>query len=204
VAAVSLNGQILPGRVTALGSPPASVPVAQPPNGGGNPDKKMAAAAPPSAPVAETSVSDFEVIRDGQLSTSQAPASDSQWRWLRGRGVNTIVHLDSAMLDFAQFGFDSFLWLPLRAGEPPTDQEAEAFLNFLQQSDNRPAHLSGSAADGRAVLVALARYAIDGWSIDAALAEGRRINGGTGLALSTPQVAWLLAWAAAHPPGSYR
>jgi hypothetical protein len=45
-------------------------------------------------------------------------------------------------------------------------------------------------------------YAVDAWNVDAALAEGRRLN--RGLALSASQVRWLRSWAAIHPPGSHR
>jgi hypothetical protein len=51
-------------------------------------------------------------------------------------------------------------------------------------------------------MVALVRYAIDGWTLDRALAEGRRLNGDADL--SSQQVEWLLGWATRHPPGSHR
>jgi hypothetical protein len=145
---------------------------------------------------------EFEVIWDGLLSSSRAPADDGQWRWLRGHGVSTIVNLDHVMSDFKKYGFASFLWVPLGPGQPPSDEAAARFLRFIQLDDNQPAHLSGAARDARATLVALLRYAIEGWSIDAALAEGQRVNGGA--PLSPDQVAWLRGWAASHAPGSHR
>jgi hypothetical protein len=167
-------------------------------------------AQPPSVPVLVGQhggcipgrVAGFEVIWAGRLSTSQAPADDGQWRWLREQGVNTIVNLEAVMFDFAQYGFESFLWMPVGAGEPPTGEGAERFLKFIRLCDNQPAHISGDARDGRATMVALARYAIDGWTIEAALAEGQRLNGGA--PLSPEQATWLLGWAAAHLPGSER
>jgi hypothetical protein len=51
-------------------------------------------------------------------------------------------------------------------------------------------------------MVALVRYAIDGWAIQRALAEGQRLNGGAPLARE--QVEWLLGWAGRHLPGSHR
>jgi len=147
-------------------------------------------------------VAGFEVIWAGRLSTSETPADDSQWSWLRGQGVNTIVNLDAVMYDFAKYGFESFLWMPVGAGEAPTDEGAKSFLKFIQSCDNAPAHISGGARDGRATLVALLRYAIDAWTIEATLAEGERLNGG--VPLSPEQVMWLLGWAATHLPGSER
>jgi hypothetical protein len=209
VATASVGAQLVPG-VIALGDAAASAQsqaepasFAAPLSGADAASAVGATAALPPARLKATPPVDFHVIREGRLSSSLAPANDRQWRWLRGQGVNTIVHLDGAMVDFAQFGFESFLWVPLRAGEPPTEEEAERFLRFIQLGENQPAHLSGAAADTRGVMVALARYAIDGWPMEAALAEGRRLRG-VGLSLSTPQVQWLLRWAADHAPGSHR
>src|SRR5438552_3813404 len=149
-----------------------------------------------------TAVAGFEVIWAGRLSTSAVPADDSQWWWLRGQGVNTIVNLDAVMYDFAQYGFESFLWMPVAAGEAPADQGAQRLLKFIQLCDNEPVHISGGARDGRVTLVALLRYAIDAWTIEAALGEGQRLN--CGAPLSSKQVTWLLGWAESNLPGSER
>ena len=159
-------------------------------------------AAPAAGQGAGVPAAEFEVIWTGLLSTSQAPADDSQQLWLRGRGVDTVVILDDAMIDVGRYGFDSFLWVPLGTGTVPTVVQAERFLTFIQQPDNQPAHISGSLRAARALLVALLRYAVDGWSLDDALREAQRINLGSPL---PPQMsAWLRAWAVPHPPGSYR
>ncbi len=50
-------------------------------------------------------------------------------------------------------------------------------------------------------MAALVRYAIDGWSIDEALAEARRYTKGKDL--FARDVSWLRRWAANHEPGSY-
>jgi hypothetical protein len=154
------------------------------------------------AQVAGTPVAEFEVIWTGGLSTSQAPADDGQRQWLRGNGVTTIVNLDDRMFDVGRHGFESFLWVPLQPAAAPTDAEAERFLRFIQLRDNQPAHILSGARDARGIMVALLRYAIDGWSLADALAEGQRLNGGT--ALSLQQVQWLEGWAATRPPGSHR
>jgi hypothetical protein len=147
-------------------------------------------------------VTGFEPIWDGRLSTSETPASDSEWWWLREQGVNTIVNLDPAMYDFAQYGFESFLWMPVGTSETPSDEETRSFLRFIQSCDNGPAHISGGTVERRAMLVALLRYAFDAWTIEEALAEGQRHNGGA--ALAPERVTWLLGWAAAHLAGSER
>lgn len=224
VAAVSDAGQILPGRIDLAPAVASASFQAESESGAAasrdqtssrliDPESAAARAAlqaesagvdtaAPALVVDGTPVAEFEVIWGGRLSTSPVPADDSQWRWLRGQGVNTIVNLDGVMFDFGQYAFESFLWMPLGAGEPPTEEGARRLLRFVQQCDNQPAHISGAARDARAAMVTLVRYAIDGWSIEAALAEGRRLNGGA--ALSPQQVTWLLDWAATHPPGSDR
>jgi len=131
---------------------------------------------------------------------SATPADGSQWWWLRGQGANTIVNLDAEMYDFAQYAFESFRWMPLGAGEAPTAESASSFLTFIRSCDNQPAHIVGGARDGRATLVALLRYALDGWTLEDALGEGQRLNGDA--PLSPAQVTWLQDWAASHPPGS--
>jgi hypothetical protein len=145
---------------------------------------------------------EFEVIWDGRVSASRTATSSSQWTWLRGKGVSTVVNLDGGMYDLGRHGFDSFLWVRLAAGAAPTNAQAKRFVKFIQKRNNQPAHISSAARDGRATMVALLRYAVDGWTIESALAEGQRINGG--VALSAQQVQWLLSWASTHLPGSLR
>jgi hypothetical protein len=148
-------------------------------------------------------VANYGVIRDGQLSQSATPNDEGQWRWLRARGVNTIVTLDPQRINFGSFGFENFLWMPLDEGAPPTDAQAERFLKFVQDPDNKPVHLqSAGGSDRVATLRALLSYAIDGQTMETALAEARLHNGGK--ELSDAQEEWLRRWAAAHDPGSHR
>jgi hypothetical protein len=153
----------------------------------------------------EAPVADFEVIWEGQLSISRTPAQDSQWQWLLAFGVTSIANLDERTVDVLQFGFGSFLSVPpgTGTGGVPTNEDAERFLAFIQMADNQPVNVSSISRDRRATMVALLRYAIDGWTIDQALAEGQRLAGGTG-GLTPHEIGWLLAWAATHPPGSHR
>jgi len=51
-------------------------------------------------------------------------------------------------------------------------------------------------------MAALARYAIDGWPIDRAIAEARSYRRGKDL--SPGQIEWLRNWAATHKPGSHK
>jgi hypothetical protein len=158
---------------------------------------------PASAPVdGGTPVTELAVVWEGELSTSQVPGEDRQWRWLRMQGVDTIVNLDDTPLDVGQHGFASFLWVPFQAGAVPTEELAERFLKFIQMADNQPAHISSAASDRRAIMVALVLYAVNGWTMDEALQQAQRLN--HGVALSPHQVEWLSGWAGKHPPGKHR
>jgi hypothetical protein len=195
LVAASLLSSLLSGFIDADATP---VPAAL--NGDG--PSGVTAAVVPASLGDEAPVADFEVIWDGELSTSRLPAHDSQWQWLRARGVASIVHLDDRMIDVAQYGIGSFLWVRPGSAGVPTYEDAERFLTFIQLADNQPAHMSSVVSNRRGTLVALLRYAIEGWTIEQALAEGQRLAGGAGL---TPQqVGWLLGWAQSHPPGSHR
>jgi hypothetical protein len=209
VAADSSNtGQILPGRVS-VGSAATSVAPASTTFVSASDETTTTTTGPATATTQPatsalngTPIAGFEFIWPGRLSTSQTAADAGQWWWLRAQGVHTIVNLDATNYDFVQYGFDSFLWIPVGPGEMPSDAQASSFLKFIQLCDNEPAHLSGGVKEGRATLVALLRYAVDAWTIADALAEGQRINGGD--PLSPEQVTWLQRWAATHAPGSER
>jgi hypothetical protein len=66
-----------------------------------------------------------------------------------------------------------------------------------------PAHVQAAGGhDGIATLTALLRYAVDGHTMEAALAEAQLIN--QGQKLPPPLAEWLRTWATVHPPGSHR
>jgi hypothetical protein len=159
-------------------------------------------AAPTSLFAGGTPIPDFATVWDGALSISSTPLVNSQWTWLRARDAQTIVNLNDGMPDVARFGFESFLWVRFAPGGTPTNEDAGDFLDFIQVHDNQPVHISSERSDRKALMVALARYAIDGWSLQNALAEAQRLN--QGIPLSLAQVLWLQGWAATHLPGSYR
>jgi hypothetical protein len=187
---------------TAAPTGPGSALNVEDPRGQFRPAAASVAAGPPNGPPEPPVVPGFKHIWDGRLSISEVPANDSQWFSLRQRRINTIVNLDAVMYDFARFAFDSFLWMPLSAGQVPTNERARSFLKFIQVCDNAPVHIAGGTEDSRAMLVALLRYAVDAWTIEDALKEAQRLNGGA--ALSSEQVASLVGWAATHLPGSER
>ncbi len=154
--------------------------------------------APPSIP-------SYGVIWKERLTRSGEPRDEAGWTWLRTHGVRSVVNFhflpeDKEASERARF--EHYLSLPFEEKEPPTDAEAETFLAFVQDPQHWPVHIH--CKEGRyrtGLMAALARYAIDGWSIDEALAEARRYTRGKDL--YARDVNWLRRWAAKHKPGSH-
>ena len=155
------------------------------------------------SPAQSAPLRNYGVVWEHKLSRSGMPSDDSGWRWLRGQGVKSVVTFRPQNdVDYNKFGFQHVLRIPMR-GDPPTDQQAEEFLRFIQDPANQPAHFHCTAGKSRTgIMAALARYSIDGWPMQRALEEARLYRGGEDL--SANRVAWLNNWAAKHKPGSYR
>ncbi len=85
-------------------------------------------------------------------------------------------------------------------GAAPTETQAEQFLSFVTNPANQPAHVHCRGGIGRAgAMVALYRYAMQGWPVEQVLEEGKLFQGG----VSDAQEKFLKKYAAEHPPGSY-
>ena len=144
----------------------------------------------------------FGIVAPGRLSRSGQPDS-AGWRYLRKAGVRTIVNLrieDDRARRLRDLGFRGYLHLPIPDGLPPTEEQAVAFLRFIQDPGHWPVHvhcLTGIQRSG--TMVALARYAVAGWPLGEALREAR----GYFLGPTRLQVRWLCRWAARHPPREY-
>ncbi len=145
----------------------------------------------------------YGVVWEHKLSRSGLPSDDSGWRWLRSQGVKSVVTFRPENdVDYDTFGFEHVLRIPMRS-DPPSDQQAEEFLRFIQDPANQPVHIHCTAGKDRTgIMAALTRYSIDGWPVQKALEEARVYRGGRDL--SAKRVAWLNNWAVKHEPGSYR
>jgi hypothetical protein len=160
-----------------------------------------------SGPLADTPVRNFGVVEQGILYRSAQP-HPLALPWLRRYGIASIVNLREQQYDdgaglLAGLGYTSYLHLPIDDHAAPTDAQAAEFLAFVQDQRHWPVLVHCAEGKGRTgVLVALARYAIDGWTIDQALAEANTYT--NKLALSDTQRAWLAQWAQAHAPGDQR
>ena len=160
-----------------------------------------------SGPLMDTPIPNFGVVEQGILYRSAQP-HELALPWLRRYGIASIVNLREERYDdgdwlIARLGFTSYLRLPIDNHTPPTDAQALAFLEFVQDQRNWPVLVHCAEGKGRTgVLVALTRYAIDGWSVEQALAEANKYT--TDGALNETQRAWLAQWARTHAPGDQR
>ncbi len=149
----------------------------------------------------------YGVVWDKRLTRSEMPKSDSGWKWLRSRGVKSIVTFRMENdVDYAKYGFVRVLRIPISdnpPADPPSDQQAKEFLRFIQDPNNAPVHMHCEAGrDRTGMMAALARYSIDGWPMEKALEEAGSYRHGEDL--PPKRVAWLYNWASKHKPGSYR
>jgi len=146
----------------------------------------------------------FGVVWEHKLSRSGMPTGDSGWTWLHEQGVRSIVTFRRENdVDYPRLGFPNTLHIPLSKRIFPTESQARRFLSFIQDPANQPVHIHCEAGrDRTGMMTALARYAVDGWPLEKALAEARTYRGGKDL--EAARVEWLRGWAATHPPGGAR
>jgi protein tyrosine phosphatase (PTP) superfamily phosphohydrolase (DUF442 family)/outer membrane protein assembly factor BamB len=151
----------------------------------------------------------FAIPVPGILSRSGQPTL-TDFQWLRQKGWKSVVDLrvdgerdevgdDTKIEGFDQLGFN-YLALPMPDGSPPTNEQAEKFLNFVTDPVNQPAHVHCRGGIGRTgVMVALYRYSVQGWPWLRAVAESILFQGG----ISDSQKNWLERWVQSHDPGSW-
>jgi hypothetical protein len=146
----------------------------------------------------------FGVIWPHELTRSGLPRSDQGWTWLRQQGVRSVVTFRIENdVDYRKFGFENVMHVPLSGSVMPTEKQAIEYLKFIQTPANQPVHIHCAAGrDRTGMMAALARYSIDGWTLDRALAEARQYRDGR--ELSARRKAWLRAWVETHPPGSFK
>ena len=93
------------------------------------------------------------------------------------KSIVTFVKDDE--VHYQKFGFEKVLRIPLHGEQVPPEEQTKQLLEFIQDSNDWPVHVHCAAEkDGTGMMIPLARYAIDGWPIDEALAEARRYRGG--------------------------
>lgn len=152
----------------------------------------------------QSPLKNYGTIWTHRLTRSGLPQSDRGWIWLRQQGIRSIVTFrEENDVDYRDFGFEHVMQLPLSSSVMPTEKQAIEYLKFIQDPANQPVHIHCAAGRSRTgMMAALARYSIDGWTMDRALDEARQYRDGKDL--SARRTAWLRAWAKSHPPGSLR
>lgn len=153
----------------------------------------------------------FAIPVPGILSRSGQPTL-KDFQWLKANGWKSDIDLridgdhapevsdDALIPGFKELGFN-YLKIQMLDGAAPTDQQAEQFLSFATNPANQPAHVHCRGGIGRAgVMVALYRYAVQGWPLDQAIEESRLYQGG----ISEGQKNWIEKWAQSHFTGNWK
>ncbi len=152
----------------------------------------------------------FAMLDGGKISRSGQPLM-SEFKWLKKNGWKSVVDLrtdgeykevgdDAKLSGFQALGFN-YLALPIRDGAAPTIDQAKRFLKFAADPANQPVEVHCRGGYGRTgTLIALYRYAVDGWTMPQAIAESRLFRGG----VDSAQKKWLLNWAKNNPNGTAR
>ena len=161
---------------------------------------------PFSGPAPYSPIPNFGAVEEGSVYRSAQPA-EVDYRWLLSQGFTSIVSFRREKKDDREFllklGFRNYLWLDIEDETPPTDEQAERFLDFVTDPQNQPVLIHCKVGLGRTgTLAALIRYSIDGWPMEEALEEARLYRNGVDLVPG--QVEWLRRWAAKHPPACHR
>jgi hypothetical protein len=158
----------------------------------------------PRGPEPKGPVPKFGIIWEGKLTRSGRPKDDESWKWLRIQGTNSIVNFRARNNDdYASYGIEKILWIPMDNGRLPTDAEAESYLTWIQEPANQPVNIQcAEGKDRTGMMAALARYAVEGWPMEEAIKEASFYRNGKPLA--EERLSWLRGWAKKHPPGSHR
>jgi protein tyrosine phosphatase (PTP) superfamily phosphohydrolase (DUF442 family) len=151
----------------------------------------------------------FAIPAPGALSRSGQPTLND-FQWLKNNGWKSDIDLridgdhnevsdDADIPGFNALGFH-YLKIQMVDGAAPTDQQAEQFLTFATDPANQPVHVHCRGGIGRAgIMVALYRYAVQGWPLDQAIKESVLFQGG----IDATQQKWFTKYAASHAPGSF-
>jgi protein tyrosine phosphatase (PTP) superfamily phosphohydrolase (DUF442 family) len=131
---------------------------------------------PKSGPIKGVRVENFGVVLPGILYRSGQPG-EGDFEWLAQQGIKSVVSMREEYDDGADrlkgLGIN-YLYLPVTDHRIPTDEQARKFLEFMHDSKNWPVLVHCKGGQGRAAIMsALARYSMQGWTMDRALEEAK-------------------------------
>lgn len=141
------------------------------------------------------------VVSPGVLARAGTP-DEAGFTWLKSHGWKSVVDLrttdDTTYSGFVANHFQ-YLWLPIGSGLAPTPDQVRTFLCFVVAPANQPVVVhDNSGAERVSMLVALYRYAAQGWPMALAVQEEKAY----GDSLNLEQLTFLQAWANQYPPGT--
>lgn len=131
---------------------------------------------PKAGPMRGVPVENFGVVLPGILYRSGQPGK-GDFEWLAQQGFKGVVSMREEHDDGADrlkaLGL-SYLYLPVTDHRIPTDEQSRKFLEFVRDRKNWPVLVHCKGGQGRAAIMsALARYSIQGWTMDQALHEAK-------------------------------
>ncbi|HXA29819.1 MAG TPA: hypothetical protein VN193_13855 [Candidatus Angelobacter sp.] len=155
---------------------------------------------PAGAPLGQGMAS-FAVVSPGVLARAGTP-DEPGFIWLKTHGWKSVVDVrttdDTTYAGFVNQHFQ-YLWLPIASGLAPTPDQARSFLCFVVAPANQPVLVhDNSGAERVSMMVALYRYAVQGWPMTVAVDEEKLY----GDSLNLEQLTFLQAWANQYPAGT--
>lgn len=166
----------------------------------------------PSGVPKKAGFKNFAVPVPGVLARSSQP-NLAGFEWLKNHGWKSDIDvridgekkdiaLDSKIPGFNALGLN-YKEIPIPDMTAPTAAQADEFLRFVTDPKNQPTLIHCSEGIGRTgVLVAVYRYSVQGWSMNAAIREADLFKKKG--ALDQAQLDFLKAWAETHTPGSFK
>ena len=124
-------------------------------------------------------VTAYQAKVDGNL-TRGSRLSDAGIAQLHNQGYKSVVNLclenDDDTPRAEALGMNA-LHVPVLDNSAPTEAQVKQFLDFVTDPKNQPAYVHCEAGKGRTGAFSAAyRMAVDGWSADAAITEGKQFG----------------------------